>query len=325
MTQKHRLYVGTIGEGLWRSIDGDSFVRASDGMFVECHVRALAVHPRDPQVLYLGSEQGLFKSGNGADGWARVESPLNGLQVWSVLLLPHDPDVILVGTCPSRLFRSGDGGRTWTESAAPVQRDCPRIIHTRVTTLVADPSDPDTVWAGVEIDGVWRSRDAGRTWQPAGRQGLSSPDIHALAIVPADGGDRRLLAATNNDVNLSTDDGQTWRPLRVGASLPWSYCRALAQPAGPPREVLLGNGNGPPGSAGVIGRSTDGGDTWETASMPGLANSTVWNFAVCPADPQRLYASSVSGEVYASTTGGASWEKLPREFGEIRALAWTPS
>jgi photosystem II stability/assembly factor-like uncharacterized protein len=325
MTTKHRLYVGTVGEGLWRSTDGgESFTRASDGMFVECHVRALAVHPERPHVLYLGSEQGLFRSTDGADHWERVESPLNGLQVWSVLLLPHAPDVILVGTGPSRLFRSEDGGRTWAEPAVRIRQDCPRIVHTRVTTLVADPGEPDTVWAGVEIDGLRRSRDGGRTWQPVGQHGLSSLDIHAVAVVPGDGGGRRLLAATNNDLNVSADGGDTWRPLRVGTSLPWSYCRALAQPAGRPEEVLLGNGNGPPGSAGVIGRSTDGGATWETASMPGLANSTVWNFAVCPADPQLLYASSVSGEVYCSTTGGASWEKLPREFGEIRALAWTP-
>src|SRR5262249_14602235 len=118
MTTPHRLYVGTIGEGLFRSIDGgQSFVRACDGMFVECHVRALAVHPHDPRVLYLGGEEGLFRSGDGADNWARVESPLSGLQIWSILLMPHDPNVVLVGTCPSRLFRSADGGRTWTEPA----------------------------------------------------------------------------------------------------------------------------------------------------------------------------------------------------------------
>ena len=113
MTQAHRLYVGTIGEGLWRSRDGgETFVRAMDGMFVECHVRALAVHPREPGRLYLGCEQGLFRSEDGAGNWARVDSPLNGLQVWSLLLLPHDPAVILAGTCPARLFRSADGGRT---------------------------------------------------------------------------------------------------------------------------------------------------------------------------------------------------------------------
>jgi photosystem II stability/assembly factor-like uncharacterized protein len=74
----------------------------------------------------------------------------------------------------------------------------------------------------------------------------------------------------------------------------------------------------------VVARSTDAGETWAAARMPGRANSTLWNFAVHPADPELIYASSVSGEVYRSTDAGASWEKLPREFGEIRALAWTP-
>src|SRR5262249_49565629 len=146
----------------------------------------LAVHPQDVRTLYLGTEQGLFRSTDGAENWSQVESPLKGLQIWSILLLPHDPDVILAGTCPSRLFRSGDGGRTWTEPAVRILQECPRIIHTRVTTLLADPTAPDTVWCGVEIDGLYRSRDAGRTWQPVG-QGLSSRDIHALAIVPPNG------------------------------------------------------------------------------------------------------------------------------------------
>jgi photosystem II stability/assembly factor-like uncharacterized protein len=239
-------------------------------------------------------------------------------------LVPRRPEVILAGTCPSRVFRSEDGGATWAEAATTMAADCPRIMHTRVTTLAGDPAEPELVWAGVEIDGLHRSRDAGRTWQPLGT-GLSSRDIHALAVVPGrEGRPRRLLAATNNDLNLSTDDGLTWRPLQVGRSLPWSYCRALAQQCGRPEVVLLGNGDAPPGSSGVVARSADAGDSWGVAAMPGRANSTVWNFAVHPADPERVYAASVSGQVYRSADGGASWEKLPHEFGEIRALAWTP-
>jgi photosystem II stability/assembly factor-like uncharacterized protein len=323
----HRLYVGTIGEGLWRSVDGgDGFVRAADGMFVECHVRALAVHPRDPRLLYLGCEDGLFVSRDGADNWSRVESPLDGKQIWSLLICPQEPELMLAGVCPSRLYRSEDGGRTWIEPAVRILQDCPRIMHTRVTCLAADPDEPQTLWAGVEIDGVYRSRDAGRTWQPLGR-GLSSRDIHALAIVPENGQPKRMLAATNNDLNLSRDNGETWEPLQVQKSLPWSYCRALAQlapAAGDPEVVFLGNGNGPPGSAGIIARSDDGGSTWKAAHMPVLANSTVWNFAVHPADPDLIYASSVSGELYRSRDRGLSWDKLAREFGEIRALAWAP-
>ena len=59
--------------------------------------------------------------------------------------------------------------------------------------------------------------------------------------------------------------------------------------------------------------------------MPGLANSTVWNFATHPSDGGLVYAASVSGEVYRSTDGGASWGKLAAEFGEVRGLAWAPA
>lgn len=324
MTPSHRIYVGTIGNGLWRSTDGgETFQRASDGMFVECHVRALAVHPREPRTLYLGNEQGLFRSSDGADNWSRVDSPLNGKQIWSLLPLPHRPEVILAGTCPSRLFRSGDAGRTWTEPTANMVQDCPRIIHTRVTTLFADPTDAETVWAGVEIDGLYCSRDAGQTWNKTGG-GLSSQDIHGMAIVPGNGQAARWLASTNNDLNASSDGGRTWQPLRVGQSLPWSYCRGMSQKCGRPDVVLMGNGDGPPGSSGAVARSTDGGRSWQLAAMPSRANSTIWNFAVHPADAELIYASSVSGEVYRSDDGGVSWRKLPREFGEIRALSWAP-
>src|SRR5262249_3378644 len=323
MSAAHRLYVGTIGEGPFRSTDGgETFVRACNGMFVECHVRALAVHPGDPRTLYLGSEQGLFRSNDGAEHWVRIES-LNGMQIWSLLLLPHAPEVMLAGTCPSRLFRSEDGGRTWGEPPVRMVQECRGLIHTRVTSLLADPTEPDTVWAGGEIDGLYRSPDRGRTWQKVGR-GLSSEDIHALAIVPGNGRPKRYLAATNNDLNASTDGGETWQPQQISRSLPWSYCRTLAQKCGQPDVVFLGNGDAPPGSAGVIGRSTDGGQSWQAARMPGRANSTMWNFAVHRADPELIYASSVSGELYRSVDGGESWSKLTREFGEIRALAWTP-
>jgi hypothetical protein len=181
----HRLYVGTIGEGLWRSSDGGgTFVRACDGMFVECHVRALAVHPHDDRVLYLGNEHGVYRSGDGAGNWTRLDLPMAGLPIWSILLTPADLDLVLVGACPARLFRSGDGGRTWTEPLARMQPGCPRIIHTRVTALCAHPANPETFWAGVEIDGVYRSADGGRTWLPAPRA-TEGPAVTPGSTAPA--------------------------------------------------------------------------------------------------------------------------------------------
>jgi photosystem II stability/assembly factor-like uncharacterized protein len=318
----HRLYVGTIGNGIFRSSDGgDKFVRAADGMFVECHVRALVVHPREPRTLYLGSEQGLFRSTDGADNWQRVDSPLNGLQIWSIALDAKRPESMFVGTCPSRIFYTHDGGKSWSEANADMMQACPRIIHTRVTTLLVDPDHSETIWAGVEIDGLRRSRDGGKTWQTLGK-GLSSKDIHSLVIFP--GKPRRILASTNNDVNLSTDEGENWQMLGLGKVLPSPYFRALAQPVSRPDVVLLGNGDAPPGCVGTVGISKDAGQSFQPARFPGKSNSTIWNFAVHAADPTLIYASSVSGEIYRSQDSGDSWQKLEREFGEIRGLAWAP-
>ncbi len=221
------------------------------------------------------------------------------------------------------LFRSRDAGRTWVQLGASIAQQCNNIVFNRVTTLVADPDDPHGLWAGIEIDAVRHSSDGGASWTSLGT-GLSSQDIHALAIVPEAGG-RRILASTNNDLNVSTDEGRSWQPQEVRRQFDWPYCRGLAQKADDPKVIFLGNGDAPPGQVGALRRSSDGGRTWTTAELPCVPNSTVWGFAVHPADPQRVLAYSVSGEVFTSQDGGSRWGKLPRTFGEIRALAWVPA
>src|SRR5262249_25549336 len=153
-----------------------------------------------------------------------------------------------------------DGGESWDEPNVGMRPDCPRIVYNRVTALAACPNDPDHLWAGVEIDGTYHSDDGGRSWRPIGA-GLSSRDIPALARGPGGDGRTRLLAATNNDLNVSEDGGETWEPLGMRDRLPWPYTRALAQRADRPEMVLLGAGDGPPGSEGLIALSRDKGET----------------------------------------------------------------
>lgn len=319
----HRLFIGTIGEGVFRSLDGGvTFRRACDGMFVECDVRALVVDPRDPARMLLGSELGIFVTHDGAENWARLPAPLHHEEVWALCVPPERPDLIVAGVRPARLIRSEDNGATWSEARANIQKDCPRILHTRVTSLASRSGNPDTIWAGIEIDGLYCSRDAGKSWAATGT-GLSSRDIHSIVAVPNSAG-LVLLASTNNDVNISRDEGDTWQPLQLGTSTRWPYFRGMTQRSGTPNVVLLGAGDFPPGSVGGILRSEDGGAHWQEARLPAVANSTIWTFAVHPADADMIYAASVSGQVYRSNDAGKTWDKLPREFGEVRALAWTP-
>jgi len=319
MTQT-ALFVGTVGEGVWRSTDGGTeWERSSKGMFVECDVRALVVHPRHPNVLYAGTNEGVYRTENAGDQWTRLEGPLDTLITWALFILPHQPDTVFAGTRPAKIFRSTDAGQRWQQVDAQPAQECPGIRFNRVTTLLADPLDRNRLWAGVEIDGVWTSADGGASFRRVGH-GLSSADIHGLAIVPRDGR-RVILATTNNDLNISRDDGATWQPQEIGKQFGHAYCRGLKPRPDRPEVLFLGNGDGPPGSVGAGWRSLDGGETWKRLALPGTPNSTIWDFTFCAAEPEHVYAYSVSGEVYHSADGGDRWRKLPREFGEIRSMA----
>jgi photosystem II stability/assembly factor-like uncharacterized protein len=326
MTANSVLYAGTVGQGVWRSLDeGETFQRSSDGMFMEAEVRTLAVHPNDPECLYAGTDAGLYRTTNGGVRWERIETPFDpgkgwpaGILLWSLLIHPRNPDLIFVGTCPSALYRSRNGGVTWEKLLAALTPECAPIVYSRVTCLLADPEEPETIWAGVEIDGVWRSRDLGETWERLA-SGLSSTDIHGLAIVP--GTPRTLFATTNNDLNRSQDDGETWTPQQVKQFFPHGYCRGIIAKADDPQTLFLGNGNGPPGTTGSLQVSRDGGATWQQAALPQTPNSTIWTFAVTSACPDLVFAASVNGYLYRSRDAAATWQKCAHEFGEVRTLA----
>ncbi|MCY4352440.1 MAG: YCF48-related protein, partial [Gemmatimonadetes bacterium] len=138
------IYVGTIGQGVWRSEDGgDSWRRTSSGMFSESDIRAIAVHPDNASILFAGTETGICRSQNGGDNWEKLDSPMNGMQIWSIAIHPKSPNTVYAGTCPSALFRSDDGGETWKQLSVDLVEDCGAIIP-RVTTIIIDPTDDQT-------------------------------------------------------------------------------------------------------------------------------------------------------------------------------------
>ena len=320
------LYAGTVGQGVWRSLDnGETFQRHCAGMFMEAEVRALAADPSEPGTLYAGTDAGLYRTTNGGDRWIRAEAPFDpgngwpaGISIWSVLVHPKNPDLIYVGTCPSAIYRSRDGGNKWEKLNAALTPECPPIVYSRVTCLKADPNDDAVIWAGVEIDCVWRSDDTGDTWLRLA-EGLSSPDIHDLAFLP--GAPGTVYASTNNDLNVSRDNGATWQPQHVKERFPFAYCRGLAAKSGDANTLFLGNGNGPPGTAGALQVSRDAGRTWQQAALTPPPNSTVWAFATNPGAPNLLFCVSINGYLYRSEDGAENWTKCAHEFGEVRSLA----
>lgn len=320
------LYAGTIGQSVWRSTDiGKTWHRVSNGMFPEADIRAIVVDPTDSTVLYAGTEKGIVKTTDGGNNWAQLPSELDSREVWALAIHPTQPNILFAGTCPSAFYKTTDAGKTWKQLDAELADECEGVpIIPRVTTIIIDPEDHDTVYAGIEIDGMRMSTDGGETWHNRS-EGLSSQDIHGLTVVP--GKQKTLVAATNNDVCITTDMHQ-WTPLKVRDHFPWPYCRAAFYLNGDRAKVFIGAGNGPPGDQGGIFYMQDAAAAsdadairWDRSDIGMISNSTIWCFGYNPNVDGLLIACSVSGQLFLSEDNGNSWEKLAHEFGEVRALA----
>lgn len=324
MTDPIHVYAGTAGHSAWFSDDaGETWVHPNShsGMYLEARVWGFAMHPRLPHALYAATDHGAFRWDETTARWTALPSPMQ--DVWQIAVDPADPRHLIAGTRPAAFWWSGDAGATWTQADTPGMRTFSEINMgpTRTTQIVFDPVDPRTVWAVVEIGGVFRSRDRGRTWTLL-EAGLVSSDMHGLAIVPRPDGTKLLLATTNRGLHRSIDEGEHWtlQPL----DSPWQYTRAVVPRADTPRVIFLTNGNGPPGNTGRLLVSTDWGDTWTERRLPGELNSTPWCVATHPSDPLLVFCCTNLGQLFRSTDGGETWTRLPHEFGEVRALAWRP-
>ena len=321
--EKIKVYAGTAGHSAWFSDDlGASWVHPNShsGLYTEARVWSLSSHPGDPDALYAGTDMGVFRWNESTASWTHLPSPM--ADVWSVAQDPDDPRILYAGTRPAAFYRSADGGATWEPLAAPGIRAFSEINRgpTRVTQILFDPVDRGTLWASVEIGGIYRSTDRGRNWKLL-EQGLVSADIHGLAVIRNADGRKSVLATTNKGLHRSEDDGETWTFEKLDS--PWQYTRAIT-PSADGASLFLTNGNGPPGNTGRLLRSRDGGRSWADVDLPGRLNSTPWCVATNPADPQLIFACTNLGQVFRSADGGDSWTRLEREFGEVRALHWRP-
>ena len=244
---------------------------------------------------------------------------MDSLCTWALVQAPGDPKVLIAGTHPAALYRSDDAGQSWRQLPVQFAEECIFIGKPRVTQLMFDPESDNTIWCGVEIDGVYRSDDGGESWQHL-TEGLKSDDIHGLSVI--NNGTRRIFATTNKGLHVSEDEGQSWQFQELES--PWQYTRTV-QPRADGRILFLTNGNGPPGSTGRLLRSEDGGLHWEDVGLPGELNSTPWCIATNPIDPMLVFAVTNLGQLFRSQDGGESWTKLQREFGEVRSMIWQPS
>jgi photosystem II stability/assembly factor-like uncharacterized protein len=185
--------------------------------------------------------------------------------------------------------------------------------------LAVAPGAPDVLYAGTTDEGVYRSEDAGESWDRAG--GLVYERVTSLAISPVDGA---VYAGTEpSSIFVSRDGGASWRELERMKELPsattWSFpprpwtshVRALAPSQADPGLLLAGI------ELGGILRSTDGGASWQD-QRPG-AYADCHSLATHPAAPETFYEAG-GGGFAESRDSGESWTAADR--GMTLRYAW---
>jgi len=236
------------------------------------------------------------------------------------------PGLCVAGTEPASLFRTDDSGVSWRELKA--LREVPDASHwyhpspastPHVKGVAFDPVDSGTFYAGIEVGGVYRTRDGGTTFERASA-GLYE-DVHGLVAHPR----RRevLYAVTGQGVYATTDAADIWRPANRG--LARRYVTSAAVVAEPVERVIAGASHGPPWNAShsanaMIFRCNLPGDAWESAmdGIPMTLDGTPVGFAASRALPGRLYCGVASGELLVSE--GKQWTLLAGDLPPVQAV-----
>ena len=328
-SQPNVFYVGAVNGGVWKSTD---YGRTWQPIFDQQptgSIGAIVVAPSDPQIVYVGSGEGLhrpdlsvgdgiYKSTDGGKTWTHL-GLRDGQQISQMAVDPHDPNRLFVavaghpyGPNPERgICRSTDGAKT-------LEKVLSKNEDIGAAGVVIDPSDSNivyaTLWEAREGPwengswngtggGIYKSTDAGTTWnQLAG--GL--PDGIVQAYVSVSVSDpKRLFAsvATKDKVDLyaSSDAGATWHTVtddprpkgRIGGGdLPVP----ILDPKNPDVVYM---------SSTVTWKSTDGGKTWiGFRGAPG--GDDYQNIWINPNDPKIILITSDQGAI-VTVNGGESW------------------
>ena len=312
--------------GLCRqAVGGSEWEILSDGLPEHAEIRAILIHPENPQLMYVGTQHGPYRSTDGGAHWEQLDFPDADMVVWALLFRPDDPNVMYCGTAPEAVYRSTNGGDSWERlnfatPAGMVEMGFP----CRIIDLAADPNNPDAIYAGLEVGGVIRSLDSGDSWDDCTKELLQFAeqdylksrilsntdaegimDIHAMTLSPAL--PETVFLATRMGLFHSTDRAETWTDMEVWRSSPLSYARDIQVAPTDPNTLYAALSPGALTLNGSVYRSQDLGKTWERFTQGITAESTMMTVSPSRNDPQVVYCGTRKGQVFGTLDGGESW------------------
>ena len=314
--------------GLYRRKDGEEeWIDISGGLPDSPQVRALMVHPENPEMIFAGTQHGVYRSSDRGNHWEAL--PSHQGEVWSLAAHPQNPNIIYAGYDQCTIDRSEDGGASWkTMNTSTVKFPNitmkPDEICKRVIGISSDHANPSDMYGAIEVGGLVASRDGGENWESItdGHYTRTGPvDLHGVKVNPAAPG--LVYIITQLAMFRSRESGANWEFVPIDEMFPGgSYCRDLVCAPNDPSTMYLaagaGGGSSPPGTIeeGVLLRSKDAGETWKKVDIGETPPSRMFQIAIDPEAPSHVYCCAKDGQVYSSYDSGDTWSmsQIPGEM-----------
>jgi photosystem II stability/assembly factor-like uncharacterized protein len=361
-----RVLVGTKKGAFVLSSDAKRKSWKVDGPhFAGWEIYHLKGSPADPNRLYASQSSGWFgqvlqRSDDGGKSWEAAGNdftyegtpgphvwydgsphPYEFKRVWHLEPSLSDPETVYAGVEDAALFKSTDGAKTWSELPGLRTHEtastwAPGAGGLCLHTIVIDPTNTDRMFIAISSAGVFRTDDAGKTWQPANR-GLRSntiPDqdaevghcVHRIAMHPSR--PNTLFMQKHWDVMRTDDGADSWQD--IGGNLPTDFGFVVDVHAHEPNTVYVipitsdSHHFVPDGKLRVY-RSRSGGNEWE-ALTNGLPQKDCYvnvlrdAMAIDSIDPCGVYFGTSGGQVYASADAGDSWAPIVRDLPQVLSV-----
>ncbi|NOZ70515.1 MAG: hypothetical protein GXP38_01150 [Chloroflexi bacterium] len=330
---------------------------------VSGRVKAIAVDPRNSNVVYVGAALGgIWKTTNGGDSWTPLTDDQPSLSTGVIVLDPKHPDTIYVGTGEPTpggdnyygvgILKSTNGGQSWQHLGKDV------FTGLGMSNIVINPNNPQVLYAAtarsavlgpqVPARGIFKSTDGGQTWK--GLMGCTDLKCWGASDIVMNSQNPAVLYAAfwGYGIYKSTDGGANWTHLTNGLP-PSNFGRVeLAISPSNPNVLYAGYQYSVPGryDGALVFKTTDGGQSWQQIQAPNYCTSQCWYDNVIKVHPQNpnivYFGGSANYEwqpqvrirqvVIRTTDGGASWQDMsPNDapnttlHPDMHAIAFDPS
>jgi photosystem II stability/assembly factor-like uncharacterized protein len=352
------IYVGSVGGGVRKSTDnGATWSSVSAGLHGTA-VFALATDASGPDTVYAGvfnaaetAPGGVFRSVDGGSTWTFLAQTA-GTIPQSLAADPNASGVVFMADLGQRIFKTTDGGVTWTMvfrgpaavTSIVIDPINPNIVYASTLAgllksanagaswslmsglsskplwdVAIDPTNHNVLYVATNTSGVWRSPDAGGSWQPTG---VLPPVPYSVVVDPSPA--HTIFVGTSEGVWTSSDSASSWQPTAL------TDRTAQSITIGPGGILYAGTTAGP-------AISEDLGATW-TDPDPGEGGAQPFGFAIT-VDPNsgcKLFASTLGSAVLISDKhhgrhgrkdGGVSWTRVGTDYAvrESRKIAVDPT